>query len=285
MIPPPPMLFSFILLLSLPTIILLFDSNIHKLLLLQILKCFTKNHKKEKENISNNDKLNNCIFINAKLLDQPDQVQSEITTFKQVQSHIELGRKLKLIYSLNGTQHIIVYNPGRRILPGKNVVLCPPYDPSWTPLTTEDLTNKILLGTLILHKSNGDSSSIDVTEQLQKLLGPLGDFHEMAGSTLGIYSLMSDVPDDIISASLNYYDGDGNEHGLVLPYESSYKTDYAPVEKISDTIESISDEQLTPSKPHPKLKKSKSIIKTKIPGKVLQFPKINKSRSRSCELL
>lgn len=278
----PPMIFSFLLLFSLPTIILLIDSDARKLLLLNILKCASK---KKKHTILDNDEIvNNCIFVSAKLLDNNNNMTPIITTFEQAQSYIELGRILELVYIHNDFDHKIVYNPCRRILPGKNVVLCPPYDPSWTALSEEELNMKVILGTLFLHKRDGSNITIDVSEELQKLLGPLGDFHEMAGATLGVYSFIEDVPDDTISASLIYYDGEGNEHSLILPYESTFKNDYAPVEPLSETNDVKTDNKPSPGIAHCKLKRSKSVIpaKTRLPHKLLKI--IRKKNRNSCKL-
>lgn len=284
----PPMIFSFLLLFSLPTIILLIDSDARKLLLLNILKCASK---KKKHTILDNDEIvNNCIFVSAKLLDNNNNM-TPIITFEQAQSYIELGRTLELVYRHNDFDHKIVYNPCRRILPGKNVVLCPPYDPSWTALSEEELNMKVILGTLFLHKRDGSNITIDVSEELHKLLGPLGDFHEMAGATLGVYSFIEDVPDDTISASLIYYDGEGNEHSLILPYESTFKNDYAPVEPLSETNDIKTDNKPSPGIAHCRLKRSKSVIpaKTRLPHKLLKrfsmpiLRKKNRNRN-SCKL-
>jgi hypothetical protein len=175
--------------------------------------------------IENNDEVNECELMNAVVINKNNK---KLYTFDDAQKYIDLGHIVKITYKFQNRKYKIVYNPNKKPLPGNKIALCPPHVNSWT-IPDHD---PIIIANITFYKSDGSHIIIDVSNQINLVFGPLCDFHKTAGGTLGCYSFVDDIPDDVISASLVYYDGDGNEFTLRLP--TIAHTDFLSPDTLTD---------------------------------------------------
>ena len=171
-----------------------------------------------------------CVFLEAAAT--VDGRDVACATFGDVERHAQLGRRVRLRYRLRfeDAHYEITYNPMRHAhTEGPHPVRCPPHAPEWdapkkgagAPAGDRRRPSpvaRIMVATLTTNRADGSFDTRDVTDALRLMLGPLGDFHARAGGVIGAYSLVRDLPSDVVSASLVYYDGDGVEHLHALPF-------------------------------------------------------------------
>lgn len=160
-------------------------------------------------------------------------------TFEAAQRHAQLGRRVLVVYrpveppTLGGGDpepdapvFQMTYNPHRRALEGPLPARFPPHTDEWGVMDGARTGgfggcspgDRILSAMLTTHRPDGSATTHDVTDALRRAFGPLGDFHARAGALVTAFSLVPDLDGDVIAASLLYYDDEGEEHTLVLPY-------------------------------------------------------------------
>lgn len=138
-------------------------------------------------------------------------------TFADMRCHIQLGRRVFLQYRLVGSEDLyqVMYRSEQDASHDMSQARCPPHHEKWGASCEDE--KRSLIATMSVHGSNGNTRIFDVSDSLQRCQGPLGDFHAKAGVTLGPYTLEPSLDDDVIDATLVYYDGEGEEHTVHLP--------------------------------------------------------------------
>lgn len=171
------------------------------------------------------DVLDGCELLSATVYH--DGEETACHSFACVEQQAQLGRRVLVVYRPVGApasaQYQMTYNPHRRALDEPPQEHFPPHAREWQ--TRDDGSapaaapgDRILMATLTAHGPHGRSATHDVTDALRRAIGPLGDFHARAGATVTAFSLVPDLPDDIIAASIVYHDDEGTEHAHRLPF-------------------------------------------------------------------
>ena len=169
------------------------------------------------------DREDGCVLVRATI--HTGTATRDCHTFEGVRRNAQLGHRVRLVYGLAdrpGEEFAVTYNPLRGALRERQAMRCPPHDPAWCDDDDNDCAppppRAILTATLTAHRADGKTSHYDVTSELRRALGPLGDFHSRAGGTITARTLAPALEDEVVAATLLYYDEDGGEYTRALPH-------------------------------------------------------------------
>lgn len=247
-------------------------------------KCTTERSEEDDEDAVGLDEEDGCVLVRANAY-ASDSSERPCYTFEAVRRYAQLGYRVVMEYRLAaGTDdagsppsrdYTVTYNPRRGALLERQAVRCPPHVQSWCATNTAHANRGVIAATLLTHDAVGAATTYDVTEALRGALGPMGDFHSRAGSTLTAYTLMPDIAEDVVSASLLYFDEAGTEHKLKLPHAPGDTDPDGP--SIMSTDEAANaDDRLTslPSEPStllaPEARVQPDVPSTRLNSEVIQ---------------
>ena len=241
-----------------------------------------------------------CMLVRATAFH--DGTTTDCRTFQSARQQAQLGRRVLVVYRLSGAAggggvYQMMYNPHRLALDRPVAERFPPHAEEWgRGAGGATGAKEFLSATLTTHHPDGSTATHDVTDMLRRVAGPLGDFHARAGATITAFSFVPDLRNDVIAASLVYYDEEGTEHQHTLPFSMDDPRADAP-DAVRPLGAGVPDAPVFPSSPaaralaeprtcvsEPSSPKDPFVVKALLSAHEARLKRLGRRRSKSCDV-